>query len=60
MQGKKLLAVWVVVVVANVAPAADGEWERFVDGSLGQATEFSGAVGLVIIVLLGLGFSNTV
>ena len=45
---KKLLAVVVLVALANVAAAADEDWERFADGSLGQATEFRGAGGLAI------------
>jgi endo-1,4-beta-xylanase len=48
MKLKKLLAVWLLVVLATVTAAADDDWEHFADGSLGQTTEFRGAGGLAI------------
>jgi dipeptidyl aminopeptidase/acylaminoacyl peptidase len=48
MSVKKPFIVLTVVVLAKLTPAAHGDWERFEDGSLGQATEFRGADGLII------------
>lgn len=45
---KKPFIVLTLVVLANSTLAAESNWDRFEDGSLGQATEFRGAGGLVI------------
>ncbi len=48
MSVKHLVAVFVLALSAGGLAAADEAWETFADGSLGQATEFSGAGGLAI------------
>jgi dipeptidyl aminopeptidase/acylaminoacyl peptidase len=43
-----LLVVPLLAGLASAAPAPEGEWEQFPDGSTGQVTEFKGVDGLSI------------
>jgi dipeptidyl aminopeptidase/acylaminoacyl peptidase len=44
----RLLAVLLLARLAGGAPAPEGDWEQFPDGSSGQVTEFQGVGGLSI------------